>query len=107
MALKEMADEGAFRRELDARLDERGEARFDKRRGLPIIRIHEETAADGRPIRCIVMPRADCDLDGFVRSEPFAGEDHPGVTQVVRQLALALKEMHDRGFVHAGRALAG
>ena len=107
---------------------------FDPARVVAVLRAHDEE-------RCLVMPRADRNLDQAIRSERFAGPceisfvlillentfgrqtvlscsrklsrppaliphrlaglDVPRVVAIARDLALALQEMHGKGWVHA------
>ena len=80
----------AYRKELHVR--EQGG--FDPGRIVSVLRHHDAE-------RCLVMPRADRSLDQAIRAERFAGHDLPQVVSIARDLALALQEMHRRGFVHA------
>ena len=61
---------------------------------MPVIRSHPRE-------RVVVMPRADRNLMEAVDKERFAGRSLPRVVSIVRDVALALKDVHDKGWVHA------
>ena len=63
VALKRMANESEYRTEPRVRA-----AGFSAEHVLPLIRCHDAA-------RCLVMPRAERDLDSAVRCERFAGRE--------------------------------
>ena len=65
-----------------------------------MIRCHDETW-DGQRAYVMVMPRADCNLLQAIQTERFAGHDLNHMAAIARDVALALQEMHDKGWVHA------
>ena len=104
VALKRMWVAETYRNERRAR----DQGAFDPNRVMRVLRSHDsdDTEGDlrdeqGHQVFCLVMPRADRSLHQAVQSERFAGHDITRVTMIMRDVALALKAMHDKGWVHA------
>ena len=66
---------------------------------VAVLRRHDEIAR-GRRVMCLALPRADRNLLDAIQKERFAGINKVQVMAIVRDIALALKELHDHHLVH-------
>ena len=71
----------------------RGLAELDPELVMAVLRRHDE-------MKCLALPRADRNLLDAIQNERIAGTNKVQVMAIVRDIALALKEMHDHHLVH-------
>ena len=95
VALKCVANEDEYEREWRAR----AAAELDPERVVAVLRRHDEIAR-GERVMCLALPRADRNLLDAIQNERIAGTNKVQVMAIVRDIALALKEMHDHHLVH-------
>ena len=95
VALKLMVNKDEFEREWRTR----GAEELDPEHVVAVLRRHDEIAR-GRRVMCLALPRADRNLLDAIQKERFAGINKVQVMAIVRDIALALKELHDHHLVH-------
>lgn len=112
VAIKILTNEKHFQSELMSRLRNPAEikngtdispdvdSRFDVNYVLPLIRFHDEIH-QGKRWRCLVMPRAERNLDEVIRNEHICGNNINHIQFFAKEIATSLQHLHEKTSIHA------
>ena len=67
---------------------------------VAVLRRHVLEDRHGQRSMCLILPRADFNLREHIQADAFAGRNKHKVIAIMRDVALAIKDMHDHQLVH-------